>query len=284
MNQVCFNDLSSIPRCTNEAETEQRMTLYIQVLQKAGLKGIKKVRYADDLTTILLRDGYSVQDYCNSHMKIDAARLVLSMATKPQVPEEDDDVLELYLDTETYVIKDQPMRADGFNAAFCMGTYCIGFASDTFWLMPQFRINVSSNDVSESYTWYCVSTPAHFQDAGFQEWLEQFLPLDLQTSSLIPTNKIISLRDDHGKDKLQEHAQRLVNSPFVEGILTSLAFNNHSRSYVSKQSDFAHGLIDVVLYWESHGYSMRVKTTGRNIRETVAIADILTKKYGKGMR
>ena len=94
--------------------------------------------------------------------------------------------------------------------------------------------------------------------------------------------KEIKLRDDHGKDKLLAHAQNLVNSPYVEGVLTSLAFDSRSRSYISKQSDFANGLIDVVLYWEPQGYSMRVKTTGRNIRETLAIAKLLTKKYGRG--
>ena len=284
MNQICFNNLSSQPLCSNEAEIEQRMSLYIQVLQMVGINGIKKVRYAVDLTTVLLREDYSVQDYCNSHMKIDTARLLLSMATKPQVPEEDDKMLEQYLETETYVIKDQPIKADGFNAAFCMGTYCIGFASDVFWSMSRFGIIVSSNGETENHIWYCLSTPAHFQDAKFQDWLDQFLPLDLQVSSLNPDDKIINLRNDHGKDKLLEHAKSLMNNHYVEGVLTSLAFNNHAKFYVSKQSDFAHGLIDVVLFWESQGYSMRVKTTGRNIRETMAIAELLTEKYGKRPR
>lgn len=282
MNQICFNDLSSYPLCADETEIEARMNQYIQTLQGAGLNGIKKVRYADDLTSVLLREGYSVQDYCNSRMKMVAAQLVLSMATKPQVPEENDEVLEHYLETETCVFKDKPIKADGFNAAFCMGTYCIGFASDAFWSMPQFKINVSNNDKIENYTWFCVSSPVHFQNAEFREWLTQFLPLDLQASPLNPAEKEIKLRDDHGKDKLLTHAQNLANSLYVEGVLTSLAFDRHSKSYVSKHSDFANGLIDVVLYWEPQGYSMRVKTTGRNIRETLAIAKLLTKKYGRG--
>ena len=62
MNQICFNDLSSYPLCADETEIEVRMNQYIQTLQGAGLNGIKKVRYADDLTSVLLREGYSVQD------------------------------------------------------------------------------------------------------------------------------------------------------------------------------------------------------------------------------
>lgn len=282
MNQICFNDLSLYPLCVDETEIELRMNQYIQTLKKAGSKGIKKVRYAGDLTTVLLSENYSVQDYCNLRMKTDTARLIISMATKPQVPEENDEVLEQYLETETYVMKDEPIKADGFNAAFCMGTYCIGFASDAFWSMPQFQISISNYGRMERHSWFCVSSPLHFQDKEFLDWLDRFLPIDLQVSSLNPEEKDIKLRDDHGKDKLQEHALSLVNNPYVEGILTSLAFNRHAKSYISKQSDFAHGLIDVVLFWEPLGYSMRVKTTGRNIRETLAIANILAKKYGRG--
>lgn len=282
MNQICFNNLSALPLCTNDAEIEDRMEKYILTLKSAGLHGIKKVRYAGDLTSVRLSNGYSVQDYCNTRMKENGAILILSMATKPQVPEEDDKVLQNYLEIQTNVIReDNPVEADGFNAAFCMGTYCIGFASDAFWTRLQYQINVSSNGETEQHVWCCVSLPEHYDNEDFQEWIELRLPLDLQTSVLSPDKKPISLRDDHGKDKLMKHARILMNSPYVEGVLTSLPFNSFTKNYLDKQSDFAHGLIDVVLFWEDKGYCMRVKTTGRNIRETIAIAEILSKRYGR---
>lgn len=271
------------PLCTTDAEMENRMEKYILTLKSAGLHGVKKVRYAGDLTSVRLSDEFSVQDYCNTRMKENGAILVLSMATKPQVPDEDEIVLENYLETQTRVKKDDVfVEADGFNAAFCMGTYCIGFASDAFWSILQYQIQVSSNGSDEQHVWYCVSVPEHFDNADFQEWLEQRLPLDLQTSALSPYEKPISLRDDHGKDKLMAHARILMNCPYVEGVLTSLPFSSFTKTYISKQSDFAHGLIDVVLFWEDKGYCMRVKTTGRKIRETIAIAEILSKRYGRG--
>ena len=283
MNQICFNNLSIFPLCTSNAEIEDRMDKYILTLKSAGLHGIKKVRYAGDLTSVRLSDEYSVQDYCNTRIKENGAILVLSMATKPQVPEDDDNVLEDYLETKTSVLgDDETVEADGFNAAFCMGTYCIGFASDAFWTKLQYQIKVSNNGSDEQYVWYCVSVPEHYENVDFQEWIEQRLPLDLQTSKLTPDKKPISLRDDHGKDKLMEHARNLLNSPYVESVLTSLPFNSFTKAYIDKQSDFAHGLIDVVLFWEDKGYCMRVKTTGRNIRETIAIAEFLSKRYGRG--
>ena len=271
------------PLCTSVAEIEDRMEKYILTLKSAGFQGIRKVRYSGNLTTVRLSDECTVQDYCNTRMKENSAILVLSMATKPQVPEDDDNVLENYLETQTSVIReDNPVDADGFNAAFCMGTYCIGFASDAFWSKLQYHINVSSNGKIEHHVWYCVSLPEHYDNAEFREWIERRLPLDLQTSKLSPDKKPISLSGDHGKDKLMEHARNLMNSPYVEGVLTSLPFRSFTKTYINKQSDFAHGLIDVVLFWEDKGYCMRVKTTGRNIRETIAIAEILSKHYGRG--
>ena len=283
MNQICFNNLSIHPLCTSDAEIEERMEKYILTLKSAGLHGIKKVRYAGDLTSVLLSDECSVQDFCNTRMKEDGARLIISMATKPQVPEDDDKVLENYFATRTSVIReDNHVEADGFNAAFCMGTYCIGFVSDAFWSKLQYQINVSCNGESEHHAWYCVTLPEHYDNTEFREWIERRLPLDLQISSLEPAQKIVNLRDDHGKNKLMEHARNMMNSPYVEGVLTSLPFSSYTKTYINSHSDFAHGLVDVVLFWEDKGYCMRVKTTGRSIRETIAIAEILSNRYGRG--
>ena len=43
-----------------------------------------------------------------------------------------------------------------------------------------------------------------------------------------------------------------------------------------------HSDIDIVLWWEDNGYSMRVKTTGRNASETMEIARLLKEKFGRG--
>ena len=88
----------------------------------------------------------------------------------------------------------------------------------------------------------------------------------------------MNLRDDHGKDILAEHAKRLLKNDYVDGILNSLPFKPTSTTYIDKINPG--GTIDIVLFWTDRGLSMRVKTTGRNIQETQAIADILRRKYG----
>ena len=285
MNEICFNDLSIYPLCDDELKVEDRIIQYSLTLKAVGDQGIKKVRYKSDLTDVALTKDYTLQDYVNSHIttKREVVQLIISMATKPQVPDNDDIVLKKYLYTYTYINKeDKLIVADGFNAAFSLGTYCIGFYSEPDWSNLEYDIAVIHNDITNNYRWCCVSLPTHLDSIIFNEWREQFLPINLIKTNKLPSKKEITLvSTHHGNDKLFAHAQKLVNSPYIEGVLTSLEFDDFSKTYISKKSDFDNGLIDVVLYWEERGYSMRIKTTGRNYRETLKIAEILNNKYGK---
>ncbi len=281
-NEICFNDLSTNPLCKSQEDIDYRVSRYIQTLKAVGKQGIKKVRYSGKLMYVPLSDNCSVQDYCNMNMKDDNVRLIMSMATMPQVPDDDDAILEQYFGTTTFIHRDgEQINADGFNAAFCMDTYCIGFASEQFWNESRFIITVTNNGHQEEHVWYAVSSADHVENQEFLNWKEQFLPVVLCETQLKPLEKSIDLREDHGKDKLMEHARNLRNSPYVISIMTSLPFQDYTRSYINKNSDFVNGLIDITLFWEERGYSMRVKTTGRNVRETMKIAELLTKKYGR---
>lgn len=87
------------------------------------------------------------------------------------------------------------------------------------------------------------------------------------------------MEGDHGQRELKDHAKMLNCNPYVEGALTSLPFRPHYREYILRVYD--DGMLDIVLWWEDAGYSMRVKTTGRNVAETREIAKILREKYGR---
>ena len=127
--------------------------------------------------------------------------------------------------------------------------------------------------------WPCFSTPEHVECEQTQQWVREHGELQLCESTLTFENKIVSLRDDHGKDILEEHATTLCHNKYVEGVLCSLPFKPKHRSYIYRIYD--DGAIDIVLYWDDRGLSMRIKTTGRNIQETTAIAYILREQYGR---
>lgn len=101
---------------------------------------------------------------------------------------------------------------------------------------------------------------------------------ELAESDLRIEDKKIVLRDDHGKDILLDFSRRLIKCPYVVGIINSLPFNSHERSFIKKVRE--EGLVEIVLPWTDKGYGVVVKTTGRTIKETEKIGKIIEEKYG----
>ncbi len=102
--------------------------------------------------------------------------------------------------------------------------------------------------------------------------------MELLESDLSVADKKISLRSDHGMDVLMDFSRRLLRCPYVTGVINSLPFNPHERKFIKEV--YGNGLIEIVLPWTDEGYGIVVKTTGRNIRETGKIGEILNERYG----
>lgn len=279
--QVCFNELSLTPLCTDKQEAEVRIRQYVEVLKCLyQQKGIKKVRYHENLVNIGLTEEMSLQDFCNLHPKEPLSILLLSTFTMPQVDENDESALEQYCDTKIDVYKDgEPQEADGFNAAYCQGTFCIGFRSEEFWANCLFPICI--HGAAEKIQWACLSQTEHVTDPGFLDWYAatlQSISLEECETEYQEKLRSIHLRDDHGKDVLEEHAKKLLHSPYVKSIINSLPFNSNTTRYIWQIKE--NGIINIVLHWTDNGYGMAIQTTGRNIRETQAIGKIIEEKYG----
>ena len=287
---ACFNELSEQPLCQTEADAVQRLRDFAQLFREVREHtSVTKVRHADYMTSISLTDTMTMQDYCNAHINEPIAILLMSSFIHPQVDMDDDNSLQSYLETTAVVNlpNGKNMIGDGFNAAYCQNTFCVGFISDPVWNNDFFNLTITSNSQSKNVTWACISSLQFYSSLkdnhrrpAFDQWLQQLDPIVLVSSNQDVANKPINLRDDHhGKAELTAHAKLLCQHQYVEGILTSLAFKPHAKNYISKIYD--DGIIDIVLRWEDEGYSMRVKTTGRNAIETCEIAKILRDKFDK---
>ncbi|MCI9296876.1 MAG: hypothetical protein HFI10_05480 [Lachnospiraceae bacterium] len=101
---------------------------------------------------------------------------------------------------------------------------------------------------------------------------------ELVETDLQIEDKKIALRHDHGMAVLTEFSKRLIRCPYVIGIVNSLPFNPSERKFIRKVRD--DGLIEIVLPWTDQKYGVVVKTTGRNIKETKRISEILSERYG----
>ena len=288
-NIACFNDLSEKPLCKTEDEAERRLLYFVNLLKEVRIhRGITKVRHANDISQIYLTKDMTMQDYCNMHMHEPAVAALIWTIIHPQVDMNDDKTLQSYLDTTTEVIfnGDRNIVSDGFNAAYCQQTFCVGFNSGSVWNNDFFNISVTSNRQNRKLKWACISSLDFFstdsvnanRKLDFEKWLTDIRPVILIETNIPSDQKQIKLRPDHGKKELEEHAKLLSQSPYVEAILTSLAFQPHKKSYITKIYDY--GEIDITLTSDDRGLSMRLKTTGRNIAETREIAKILKMKYG----
>lgn len=286
---ACFNELSTQPLCVSETNVEQRVREFLnmwKVVRKHT--SIKKVRHDGDMTTIPLTQTLTLMDYVNAHTKDPEVIALLGTFILPHVDTNDIISFQKYIDTKTEVVTEDNVLtlADGFNAAYCQNTFCVGFESCATWQKDFFDLVVTSNGKKNNVRWVCISSSRVYSDEGektgcksaLDKWLQE-RNVELMESSLLPEEKPSNVEGDHGQHLLKEHAKMLNRSPYVEGALTSLPFKPYYHEYVLNIYD--DGLLDIVLWWEDAGYSMRVKTTGRNVAETKAIAKILREEFGR---
>lgn len=111
----------------------------------------------------------------------------------------------------------------------------------------------------------------------FYEKFKTDYPPELVRDLTPPKEKDITLREDKGKDILFSFSKKIVNSPFVKGVINSLPFNPQRSDPIKKC--FNDGEIEIVLVKTDPGYGIVVQTTGRNMQETERIAKLLQKKY-----
>lgn len=140
------------------------------------------------------------------------------------------------------------------------------------WTKEIIDINRNSNSVTVCN----ISSQEHLE--VHRDVFENKKDILLVESNIPQKLKKISLRDDHGKDLLQDFANQIVKSPYICEVVNSLPFNPHERNFIKKVRE--NGLIEIVLPWTDKGLGMVVKTTGRNLRETTEIARIIRETFG----
>lgn len=274
--QLCFNELTLHPLCINMEEAYSRINNYSKTLELVNkVLGTKVIRYSESLYNIPVTQELSLGELCTMYKRDCKMLLILSSHTMPQINPEEiiADNINCSFDKNGEVTK-----SDGLSAAYATNTPLIGWQSEAYWSNLMHNIIVADDNIKKT-EWPCITSPEHLTQKELQKWIFEHSDVVLIATTLPAAKKEISLRDDHGKDVLQEHAKRICNCEYVERIVCSLPFKPHFRDYIINVAD--EGLVDIVLYWDDRGLSMRVKTTGRNIQETQKIADILKSQYCK---
>jgi len=165
------------------------------------------------------------------------------------------------------------------------GTECVGLAYAS--IMDSLAISFGNGEWKSTEQIYkdgevAISVRNALNEKQLEEhadWIDSLKAIELVETTVSPDNKEIRIRDDHGKDKLRDFSKRICHSPYVIKVINSLPFNSKDTKFIKKVR--ADGVIECVLCWTDEGYGLAIKTTGRNLRETEKIAEILEEKYGE---
>jgi hypothetical protein len=276
MTDMIFNELSLKPLCATKTECFNRIKDFIETYNAAKQFKFNRIRIVDALDEIMLSaTGYTLNDFCCENKTL--GTLLRGLLRHPFI--EDDSKEEERFIENTFYINEQgeKLKAYGLAAVYLYSTIGIGFASDNYWKEFAHKLIIEGKE-EQITTVLCASMPEHFESDEFRLWLDENVEVELIESDLPVEKKKIDLRDDHGKDILLNFSKKILKSPYVLSVINSLPFNPYQRNFIKKF--YPIGKIEIVLTDTDRGLGIVIETTGRNLKETQVIAEILSKQYG----
>lgn len=277
--ELVFNELSIQPHATNPFEADQLVGQLIKTYAEGKKHNFKKIRFHVLLSEIFLLTGYSLEDWLRTTSNKTYKNLLLAAKVYPFIREEDDWAEHEYLShrysfENDFISKSEPQ---GLAAAIIYETLSISLNTHEFWRNIELSVIINDGTNEGNQVLFNVCTEDSFDHPSIWNYIGSITKPILVTTDIPPFNKLIKLRDDHGKDILMNFGKRILNSEYVVSVINSLPFNPKASKLI--REIYPDGTIELVLYWEDKGYGMLVKTTGRNIHETKLIASILVEKF-----
>lgn len=157
----------------------------------------------------------------------------------------------------------------------------IGLSVNEEWRRLVYAVDEARDDaITREHLALCLVEATQIAADDIREWCQCGYERRLPVSDIPIQSKRIHLRDDHGRDVLEDLARRLVKSPYVEEVVNSLPFNPHATRFI--ESAKPNGMIDVRLHKTPQGLGLAIQTTGRDLDATERIARVLQDKFGEG--
>ncbi|MBF0557494.1 MAG: hypothetical protein HQL08_01805 [Nitrospirae bacterium] len=281
--EMVYNELSASPLSVNRSIADQKMARFIQTYKKGRDKGFLRIRFEYNLHEIALADGYTMQQWLSGTNRRNLKDLLLAARTYPFIDDNDEEEIEQYL-SHRYFFEDSRNGIErteclGLAAAHIYETLSISLSGSTVWENNLLSITKANDGTLaiEVVAVVNVFSPECLDRQEIQVYIENIGEVELVETELLPRVKNIHFRDDHGTDVLRAFANRLVNSRHVLAIINSLPFNREVSRLIKKVNP--DGKIEIVLHWDDRGLGMVIQTTGRNMRETRRIAELIEDEY-----
>lgn len=270
--QVCFNELSFFDK-ENDEDALKLFTKFAETIKGLTHLGFHGVKYEYGISSLSKESFRNIFDY--EHYSI--FQYLVSTARSPYI-DPDTEAEEKYVNNDYEVlIIDSWKDGEGFVAAYLLDTVAISLATHEKWQELSFTVRNKQSNERGIVLNVCEPHLSEYND--LLKFIEDRTPIILQKCSILPEKKTFHVRDDHGIDKLRTLWKRLQNFPYVISVINSLEFNPGKRWI---EDCFDDGKIHIRLVDSDKGYGMVIQTTGKNLRETNAIAEILDREYFKG--
>ncbi len=275
-----FNELSLNPIAANKYEAIERMEVFSKAVSKARLSGFRNIKCDYFTNQIELSQDYSLHSWLNdSDVKREQREFLYGVIVPPYINDDDTDLLEDFIEndfTYTNIENNVPTTTCiGLASAYLYDSPVISLMSLPVWKEIKLTIRILKNEQPSYNTVYNISTVDSFNDVDLNAFIERISELKLDESPINPAAKTVTLfGDHHGKKELKKLSDKLIYSPYVVEIRsTDFGGNSFIRKIVSN------GVVEIVLMNTDSRYALWVQTTGRNLRETKAIAEILSEEY-----
>ncbi|MEI7594508.1 MAG: hypothetical protein WCK02_02085 [Bacteroidota bacterium] len=282
MNLV-FNELSFQPYIDNEHTLKIQFIDFLKIFEVAKKQyGFKHIVFPANIRELkVTANNKTFYEWVCAIAHQGDKNKILSVVKKPFtseiLAEKVDDLSKFY-----YVNKDVGIPetyCSGLATSFVLEFLCSSLSSNILWDENKIEFHKIINEEfeTESVSVVNISKEIHFAADDVKHFVEYLGDVVLDITNTEPEKKSISLRNDHGKDKLLTFSKKVVNSKYVVSVINSLPFNPRAINLIKEV--YSDGKIEMVLYWEDNGIGVIIQTTGKNYRETKAIADILKKEF-----
>lgn len=277
--EMLFNELSTNPLSPDKYTANDKMNLFAQTFGVAKTKGFRNIRSHVSAHEISLSEDYTLFDWFNNNdVSRDYKDFLFGVIVQPYIKDEDEEIEVKYIEAD-YHFEDE---ASGINKTKCFGlaaahlydTLSISLSSSPVWDKIQLPISIEKEDETLIGHVFNVSKQSSFDTPAIANFVENLGTVSLIETTINPENKKIHLAPHHGKAELTTLCNLLKNNEYVIEMRST---DWGGRNFIRKT--YPDGVIEIVMVKTARQYALWVQTTGRNLRETNEIAEILKDKY-----
>lgn len=276
--ELIFNELSAFSAGVTETEVYETLARFKDCYYAAVPHGFKGIRFDNGISDLGTIDATGANVTDNPKLR-DVISWIYTVASYPRFRRSADVELRYAANDFSVICSDgKSHTAYGIGAAYLLCTSAISLSHEPHWRAHIHSLTVSGSEAG-TYNVLAISLPTHCATREFLSLAEAATPLELVKDLTEPENKSSHYHPDHGADIVDAKWRLLRQSPYVMKALITLPFDSKARDFIEKVQ--SGGIIHIRFTDTKQGLGLKIKTTGRTLRETQAIAEILQQKYAR---